>query len=134
MDPDTNVVDAYKELGLLEDHLIKPDRYCPDCIRKHLLKVEGLADECVSLGGDGTCQSLALAAREWRARLMQGEELRSVARSVRQLRKEIGRKIPVHARVGVPTWGAIRKHKVLRWALPVAGGFLLARLLSRGRR
>ena len=34
---------------LLEDHLFQPQKRCPDCIRKHFLTIEGLAEECATL-------------------------------------------------------------------------------------
>jgi hypothetical protein len=131
LDPETNKTEAYKELALLEDHLLRPDHYCNDCTRKHLLKIEAYADECVSLSGGRQCQSLAQAAREWRARLAQGEAKASVARSVRAQRKEIGRQIPVIPRAGLPEWREWRHKPWVRYGIPAAAGFLLARWLGR---
>jgi len=133
LDPETNKIGAYKELGLLEDHLLRPDHYCNDCTRKHLLKIEAYADECVSLSGGIECQSLQQAAREWRSRLMQGEAKASVARSVRAMRKEIGRQIPVIPRAGLPEWREYRSSPWVKYGLPALGGFFLARWLG-GRR
>ena len=114
MDPETNIIDAYKELALLEDHLTRPDRFCPDCITKHLLKIEALADECLSLSGGERCLSLASSAREWRSRLSMGEPKTSVAKSVRSLRK-----------------AELKHKKWVKYGLPVLGGYLLARVLRR---
>ena len=45
-----NFREACKEMTLLEDHLLHPPKECPDCIRKHFLKIEGLLEESISLG------------------------------------------------------------------------------------
>lgn len=44
-----NVRELAKELTLLEDHLYHPPKRCPDCIRKHLLRAEALAEEAITL-------------------------------------------------------------------------------------
>jgi hypothetical protein len=49
MDPLFNVREICKEFTLLEDHLNQPEKRCHDCINKHLLKVEALAEEAISL-------------------------------------------------------------------------------------
>jgi hypothetical protein len=38
-----------KELILLQDHLFHPAKRCTDCIRKHFITIEALAEECVTL-------------------------------------------------------------------------------------
>jgi hypothetical protein len=128
-DPQTNVCDAYKEMALLEDHLFKPDRDCQDCIRKHLLKIEGFGDECITLdrGRDyPVCVDLALESRRWRAMLNQGATYPEVAQSIRKLRKEVGRQIPVGGRA---VYDAGRAWK--QWAVPVAVGAVAAWLYMR---
>lgn len=52
MDPLHNAREIAKQLAMLEDHLIHPSKRCHDCIRKHLLTAEGLAEEAVSLSSD----------------------------------------------------------------------------------
>lgn len=47
--PQHNMRDIIKQLTLLEDHLHQPTKRCTDCIRKHFLTIEGLAEECGSL-------------------------------------------------------------------------------------
>lgn len=44
-----NMRDIIKQLALLEDHLFHPQKRCVDCIRKHFLTIEGLAEECTTL-------------------------------------------------------------------------------------
>ena len=50
--PDHNARELAKELVLLEGHIVHPPKHCPDCIRKHLITAEGLAEEAVSLDPD----------------------------------------------------------------------------------
>jgi hypothetical protein len=47
--PQHNMREIIKQLALLEDHLHQPVKRCRDCIRKHFLTIEGLAEECGSL-------------------------------------------------------------------------------------
>jgi hypothetical protein len=51
--PMFNVREATKNILLLEDHLNVPDRRCNDCIRKHMMLVEGFLDEAVNLDTGG---------------------------------------------------------------------------------
>jgi hypothetical protein len=48
-DPKFNVVEAIKNMILLEDHLFHPKRRCQDCIRKHCLSILGFLEEAISL-------------------------------------------------------------------------------------
>jgi len=52
-EPMHNAREIAKQLVLLEDHLAHPSKHCPDCIRKHLLTAEALAEEAVSLDEGG---------------------------------------------------------------------------------
>lgn len=52
-DPMYNLKEVCKQLLLLEDHLTHPEKMCPDCIRKHTLLAEALAEEAISLGAEG---------------------------------------------------------------------------------
>ena len=54
MDPLFNLREAAKQLLLLEDHLAHPAKFCPDCIRKHLLTAEAFLEEAVGLDKTGT--------------------------------------------------------------------------------
>jgi len=59
MNPLFNFRQIVKEILLLEDHLAHPDMRCPDCINKHLLKIEGYAEEAITLGGEPELIDLA---------------------------------------------------------------------------
>lgn len=47
--PCQNMRDIIKQMALLEDHMFQPTKRCKDCIRKHFLTIEGLAEECATL-------------------------------------------------------------------------------------
>jgi hypothetical protein len=47
--PIFNIREMCKEIVLLEDHLSHVQKRCDDCITKHFLKIEGLAEEAITL-------------------------------------------------------------------------------------
>lgn len=47
--PCQNMRDIIKQMVMLEDHLFHPQKRCKDCIRKHFLTIEALAEECTTL-------------------------------------------------------------------------------------
>jgi len=49
LDPRYNMREVVKQLILLEDHLSHEGKRCDDCIRKHMLFIEGLIDEAITL-------------------------------------------------------------------------------------
>ncbi len=94
-EPLHNAREIAKQLVLLEDHLAHPSRRCHDCIRKHLLTAEGLADEAVTLDEVGEHRDRFRAA---------AQELRDIAKvftaggdrdrlqsRVRELRKQMSK-------------------------------------------
>jgi len=90
-----------KQMVLVEDHLFHAYKGCPDCIKKHLLTIEALAEEIpsllvgqarsegVTLPPDATkgAEGLAELARAWMERLLDGEDPASVASDIRVIRK-----------------------------------------------
>jgi hypothetical protein len=93
MEPLFNLRELCKHLLLLEDHLAQADKRCPDCIRKHLLTVEALADEAVALDPAGiyvqSGNMNAELARLWAERLIDGHDPVEIAQQVRQWRKRM---------------------------------------------
>ena len=93
--PTHNMREICKELTLLEDHLNQPGKRCPDCITKHFLKCEALAEEGVSLCGDNDREFESLLdrsadlLREWLNYLLDSEDYRGTARKLRMLRKRL---------------------------------------------
>ena len=51
-DPDYNMREIAKQSILLEEHLTVDNKYCVDCVAKHLLHCVGLANEAVMLACD----------------------------------------------------------------------------------
>jgi hypothetical protein len=49
MDPVFNMREILKQVVLLEDHLFHAQKRCRDCVNKHFLTIEALAEEAISL-------------------------------------------------------------------------------------
>ncbi len=52
MDPMYNMREMSKQIILLEDHLFQSEKRCRDCICKHFLTIEALAEEAITLDKD----------------------------------------------------------------------------------
>jgi hypothetical protein len=83
-----------KQMLLLEDHLLHQNKVCPDCIRKHLLTIESLAEEASSLNSQelvppDLIENLAGLARSWLVLFTDKTDLKSIAESVRNIRKAL---------------------------------------------
>jgi hypothetical protein len=93
--PTHNAREMAKQLVLLEDHIVHPPKHCPDCIRKHLLTAEALAEEACTLDPSAETQAVfGSAAREVRdvARAFLGKEDRGrLQQRVRKLRKKLSK-------------------------------------------
>jgi len=92
-DPVFNIREIVKQMILLEDHLSHQYKICPDCIRKHLLTIEALAEEarCLDTGrifGDST-DALAFTARNWMEAFLDETDPCVLAEEIRQVRKSI---------------------------------------------
>jgi len=78
---------------LLEDHLQHPYKHCPDCIRKHLMTIEGFAEEASGLDTVGmyrdTAEELAEYARFWLEDFEDGKPMPEIAQRIRQVRKNL---------------------------------------------
>ncbi|MAG25770.1 hypothetical protein CMI47_09350 [Candidatus Pacearchaeota archaeon] len=94
-DPAHNMREVNKQLLLLEDHLFHPPKYCPDCIRKHLMKAEAFADEAYSLDrnqefGD-TLGWLPGKLRGLQNRFISGVDKNTLAQRTRAIRKKLSK-------------------------------------------
>lgn len=49
LDPAFNIREVVKNILLLEDHLMDPDRRCRDCIMKHSMIIEGFLEEAITI-------------------------------------------------------------------------------------
>lgn len=92
-DPQYNLREIAKQMLLLEDHLCLASKQCPDCIRKHLMTIEALAEEMVGLDDSGdyreTGQRTAEVARLWMESLVDGRLPAQVGQDVRLVRKKL---------------------------------------------
>ena len=91
---DYNLRECVKQLLLLEDHLAEEVKFCSDCITKHLMITEALAEEAVTLEPDNPLISdahlLSKKARQWLRKFNKGGE---IAKDVRKVRKKIMLKV-----------------------------------------
>ena len=92
-DPRYNIREIVKQMILLEQHLLEKDKYCPDCISKHLLTVEALAEEAQCLDADQRwCKltaPLVCKARVWSAAYEAGVPTAKIGQDVRHVRKQL---------------------------------------------
>jgi hypothetical protein len=92
MKPEHNLREIAKELRLLERHLSTPCERCPDCIRKHFLTAEALAEEAIGLDVDKRIKGLEALApwlRRVQVQCESGEDKCDIAQQLRQLRKSL---------------------------------------------
>ena len=102
MRPGQNLREIIKQCIMLEDHLVQPRKRCPDCITKHMLAIEALAEECGSLCGSGSAAESALADRlaqttrvmqhAWARKPKDEATCRAVAEHTRAMRKQLMRR------------------------------------------
>jgi len=76
-----DVRECCKQLVLLEDHLFQPNKRCPDCIHKHTLCAEALAEEARTLQDADQFPELETLAGEIRSC--------ATAQDVRHVRKRV---------------------------------------------
>lgn len=90
---DFNIREISKQMILLEDHLADDEKYCQDCIRKHLLAVEAYAEEAVTLDPYGRwvdeCRRLAKIARDIMIKFSDGVNKADLAQEIRVIRKRL---------------------------------------------
>jgi len=92
-DPAYNLREITKQMILLEEHLLVEDKYCPDCITKHLLTIEGLADEaqCLDKTGQwcGAAKQIGGWARRWASMYTAGTQPFEIGQEIRHVRKSL---------------------------------------------
>ena len=92
-DPAFNVREIVKQMILLEDHLIHKNKICSDCIRKHLMTIEALAEEatCLDTGRifGKSLDAIAAQARSWMVGFLDGSDCVTMSQEIRSLRKSI---------------------------------------------
>lgn len=87
-----NAREITKQLLLAEDHLSDDDKYCEDCIRKHLMMVEALADEACQMDPDSpwlrNCKEISQLAKEW-LEVFTWKNKHSISQEIRVIRKQL---------------------------------------------
>ena len=95
--PAFNIREATKQMILLEEHLSVPAKRCPDCIGKHLLAIEALADEAACLDKEGDLGrlpgELGALSRKAQGDLLSGADPCKVAQDIRAVRKKLLKKV-----------------------------------------
>lgn len=92
-----NLIQIYKQLRLLEEHLSDREKLCINCITKHLLTAEAYGDEMIQLNLDKSImsqqdlQQIKVKCRTMRLLLTRSELdidwIINLLRAVRDLRK-----------------------------------------------
>lgn len=117
-DPRCNLREIVKQLVLLEQHLLEEGKYCLDCISKHLLTIEALADEGQCLDSEGNLvadfSALHEMAQEWAHAIAKDgrKAARKVGQEVRTVRKNLA---PLALRPGA-VWRVEAKSNPKRYA------------------
>jgi hypothetical protein len=96
MRPYQNAREIIKQLAMLEDHLNNAHKRCADCITKHFLMTEGLAEELGSLcvhAGTNSCRDLASKIRvlhhAWASDPKDERVVHTVGQELRAARKSL---------------------------------------------
>lgn len=90
LNPKFNLREICKNSILLEDHLFQKGKRCEDCIKKHFLTIEALAEEAITLDKKGECREyydLPDKVRELEKEYIDGKDHNGVAQKLRQIRK-----------------------------------------------
>lgn len=89
-----NLREVTKQLLLLEDHLSDDDKYCVDCIRKHMMMVEALSDEAIQMDPGSYClhdcrRNVNLITK-WMTQFNDGRKSAyKIAQDIRKRRKDL---------------------------------------------
>lgn len=95
-DPKFNIKEIIKQMLLLEDHMFQKDKQCGECIRKHILTIEGFAEEGITLDKNNNFTKQFMSVLDLTRKLYDTfsqakthEEVSDLAKDVRTLRKEL---------------------------------------------
>lgn len=93
LDPCFNMREICKQSILLEDHLFQESKSCTDCIRKHFLCLEGLAEEAITLDKNNEYKfskmKLPDKLRQIQKEYMAHKDNEKCAQALRQIRKPL---------------------------------------------
>jgi len=93
MDPMYNMREFCKQSILLEDHLTHPRKRCENCLDKHCLSLEALAEEACTLDKKGEYKDILIPlpekCRKLQRRRLNGEDMNQLAQEYRKIRKKL---------------------------------------------
>lgn len=93
MNPLFNLREICKQSLLLEDHLNHPSKRCKDCINKHFLTLEALAEEAITLDVSSEYKDilsgLPASFRKLHQQALSGSDKHGIAQRLRALRKRL---------------------------------------------
>lgn len=93
LDPCFNMREICKQCILLEDHLFQNEKRCTDCIKKHFLTIEGLAEEAITLDKKNEYHlsklELPEKVRGLQRKFINGQDPESIAQELRWIRKPL---------------------------------------------
>jgi len=94
LEPMYNMREMCKQIILLEDHLFQTRKRCEDCICKHFLTIEALAEEAVTLDKDKKytkyLEQLPDRIRDLQHQYIKNsDDIHEVAQGLRKIRKEM---------------------------------------------
>lgn len=94
MDHNFNLREIAKQCVLLEEHLNQKNKTCRDCIAKHMITIEGLLEEAISLDKEHTMTlGLQTMLGDWikieKEYIRDDKPLEVIGQQVREFRKPI---------------------------------------------
>ena len=149
-DPRYNIREITKQMILLEQHLMEKGKYCPDCISKHLLTIEALAEEGENLDAKQEWNKMfayiAQSAKAWSAAFATGVQPFQIGQCVRSIRKQLAPQViapmnmsaasdSLDAAALAAEFGAISNPSdtKLKLVLAVVAGYALAQVIRSYR-
>jgi hypothetical protein len=100
LDAGFNMREISKNCALLEEHLNQKSKRCEDCIKKHFLILEGLAEEAISLDSKNEYKisemDLPDKLRKIQKEYIASKDAEKVAQELRQIRKPLMEKFYHH--------------------------------------
>ena len=92
LNPLHNLREMTKQMLLLEDHLFNKQKRCRQCIRKHFLTIEALAEEAIQIDKErkylNVLMDLPSRIRAMEKRFVDDEDFTKLAQDLRNMRKE----------------------------------------------
>jgi len=93
LDPCFNMREICKQCILLEDHLFQSEKRCTDCIKKHFLTIEALAEEAITLDKKNEYHlskiELPEKVRKLEREFIEEKDPEYIAQQLRQIRKPL---------------------------------------------